>query len=291
MKISSKLNYRFEMPICTGKDEPVATMLTARCRFAIFHLILLNCATTFAAPVTPIVPLLISAEFDEKNTPIPLSNETANLIHYLESTLDLKFELHRYPWKRVMENALNGKGIIYGMSKTPERLRKFSFSESAFIDQTWLITRCDSAFLFTTLQDLKGKTIGVVRGTSSGIEFDQQINILFKIEDDTGATQGRFSKLYYRRMDALTYFWSGTDINKLESELNKQYAKNFTNAEKNEAHVFCVLPKPVSAVSIHFATGIDQDTTVLKMIDKALVRAKNNGDLTRIFSKETQREK
>ena len=261
-------------------------------RLAIAHLIfLLSGSAALAMPITPIVPLLLSEEVDEKNALIPLPKETSAIIQYLEASIDLHFEVRRYPWKRALENAKNGEGLIFGISKTPERLRKFTFSEPVFTDQTWLITRCDATFVFNDLQDLKGKTIGVVRGASSGEAFDQLANVLFKIEDDTGAKQARFNKLYNRRMNALIFYKSDIIASKLEMELNKQYAQNFTPFEKPNPHVFCVLPKPVSTVSIHFATGIDQDMTYLEIIDKALMRAKKNGDLVRIFSKEIQFEK
>lgn len=260
-------------------------------QFAIFFLILLNCVTAFAASPPLVVPLLLSEEVDEKNGLIPLPKETSAIIQYLEASIDLHFEVRRYPWKRALENAKNGEGLIFGISKTTERLRKYAFSEPIYIDQTWLVTRCDATFTFNDLQDLKGKTIGVVRGASSGEAFDQLANVLFKIEDDTGANQARFTKLYNRRMNALIFYKPDMIASKLEVELNRQYAHQFTNTKKTDVHVFCVLPKPVSAVSIHFAAGIDQDLTYLELIDKALIRAKKNGDLPRILSKEIQFEK
>lgn len=263
-------------------------------RLAIAYLIyfsLLSGSAALAMPAPPIVPLLLSEELDEKNVLIPLPKETTAILQYLEGAIDLHFEVRRYPWKRAMENAKNGEGLIYGISKTSERLRKFVFSESLYIDKTWLITRCDATFVFNELQDLKGKTIGVVRGASTGEAFDQLANVLFKIEDDTGASQARFNKLYNRRMNALIFYKPDVIASTLEAEVNKQYAQNFTQFEKTSAHVFCVLPKPVSAVSVHFATGIDQDTTYLEMINKALIQAKKNGDLARIFPKEIQFEK
>lgn len=266
-------------------------MITIRHLTAIFHLTFLTMlqgSSAFATPAAPIIPLLLSEEVDEKNALTPISKEAAAIIQYLEASTDLRFEIRRYPWKRAVENTKNGEGIIFGISKTPERLQKLIFSEPVFIDQTWLVTRCDSVFKFKKLHDLKGKTIGVVRDTSSGNEFDRQSNILFKVEDDTGASLGRFMKLYNKRMDALIYYQSNTVASKLEANLNKLYAQHFLTTEKKGEHVFCVLPRPVATVSIHFAIAKDQDLRFFNMIDKALLRAKNNGDLARIFSKEHQ---
>ena len=248
-------------------------------------LAMLHGSMAYATPGKPIVPLLLSEEVDEKNVLTPIPKEAAAIIQYLEASIELRFEVRRYPWKRALENAKYGEAIIFGISKTPERLQKLIFSEPIFTDQTWLVTRCDARFKFNKLQDLKGKTIGVVRGASFGDEFDQQSNILFKVEDDTGSNPGRFRKLFNHRMDALTYYQSNIVASKLEVNLNKLYAHNFSTPNKPQEHIFCVLPKPVSSVTIHFAVAKNQDMRYFNMIDKALLRAKNNGDLTRIFSK------
>lgn len=262
-------------------------MITHLSHIAILYLILLSMLQAnmaFARPAKPIIPLLLSEEVDEKNELTSISKEAAAIIHYLEESIELRFEVRRYPWKRALENAKNGEGIVFGISKTPDRLHNFIFSEPMFSDQTWLVTRCDSRFEFKKLQDLKGKTIGIVRGASSGDEFDQKSNILFTVEDDTGSNPARFRKLYNKRMDALIYYQSNTVASKLEANLNKLYARNFLISEKAAEQIFCVLPKSVSTVSIHFAIAKNQDMRFFTMINKALLRAKKNGDLARIFS-------
>lgn len=266
-------------------------MITASTLFVATHLtvfIMLSGSVAFAKPVTPVVPILLSEEVDEKNALIPLPKITSAVLQYLEAATDLQFEVRRYPWKRALENAKNGEGIIFGISKTQERLRKLIFSEPVFTDQSWLVTRCDATFIFSHLQDLRGKTIGIVRGASSGDAFDQQANVLFTIEDDTGANHARFTKLYNKRMNALIFYKPNTSASKLETDLNKMYAQSVVASEKNNAHVFCVLPKPVSATTIHFAIAMDQDMGIFNLIDKALLRARNNGELARILSKEQQ---
>ena len=62
-------------------------------------------------------------------------------------------------------------------------------------DKIWLMARCDDRFTFNTIQDLKGKTIGIVQGSSAGEEFDSQVNVLFRAEYNTSSLAGRFSKL------------------------------------------------------------------------------------------------
>lgn len=165
----------------------------------------INSTSSKAETNITIIPLMISEEVTGDLKLEPLPHETRAVINFVESQLPIRFELQRQPWKRALDNAFASEGIIFGISKTVERVKNLDFSEPFYDDNVWLVTCFDSQFTFNSLSDLKSKTIGVVRGASAGEEFDAQAN-LFKIEDDTGATQGRFTKLYQKRMDALVFF-------------------------------------------------------------------------------------
>ncbi|MFZ6871667.1 substrate-binding periplasmic protein [Undibacterium sp. Di27W] len=227
--------------------------------------------------------LLMSEELDGKGAVIPLSNEVLELLRYLELHSKLRFEVRRYPWKRAVENAANGEGLIFGISKTRERLRLFKFSLPIFADQAVLVTLCTARFSYNSVDDLKGKTIGIVRGTSYGEEFDRLSNVLFKVEDDTGNNLGRFRKLFMRRMDAFLLYSSATNTSRLENYLNQQYAREFTDKTSNNK-LFCILPKPVSSIDIHIAISKDSDASLLQQIDQAILRGRQDGELARIYS-------
>ncbi|MFZ6741879.1 substrate-binding periplasmic protein [Undibacterium sp. JH2W] len=227
--------------------------------------------------------LLMSEELDGKGAVIPLSNEVMDLLRYLELHSKLTFEVRRYPWKRALENAANGEGLIFGISKTRERLRLFTFSLPIFADQAVLVTLCSARFSYNSVNDLKGKTIGIVRGTSYGEEFDRLSNVLFKVEDDTGNNLGRFRKLFMRRMDAFLLYSSTTNTSRLENYINQQYATEFADKSTNNK-LFCILPKPVSSVDIHIAIRLDHDAGLLQQIDQAILRGRQDGELARIYS-------
>ncbi|MFZ6654938.1 substrate-binding periplasmic protein [Undibacterium sp. TJN19] len=232
------------------------------------------------------VVLLMSEELDGKGAVLPIPTETQEFFHYLERHTRLKFEVRRYPWKRAVENAASGEGLIFGMSKTQERLRIFKFSRSIFSDLSMLVTRCDAKFTFNSLNDLKGKTIGIVRGTSYGEEFDRLSNVLFKVEDDTNNNSGRFRKLYLRRMDAFLLYNPVISTTRLENFINKQYAGEFSGNSADK--LFCILPKPVAAVDIHIAIRPDLDHGVMEKIDQAILQAQRDGELARIYSQENR---
>ncbi|MBI1772992.1 MAG: transporter substrate-binding domain-containing protein [Burkholderiales bacterium] len=229
------------------------------------------------------VVLLMSEELDGKGAVIPLSGEVVELLRYLEQHTRLKFEVRRYPWKRAVENAALGEGLIFGISKTRERLRSFKFSMPIFTDQALLVTLCRAKFNFNAINDLKGKTIGIVRGTSYGEEFDRLSNVLFKVEDDTSNNLGRFKKLSMRRMDAFLLYSSSANIGRLETYFNQQYMAEFGDKQA-DSKLFCILPKPVSSIDIHIAMRPDGDASLLQKIDKAILQGHQDGKLARIYS-------
>ncbi|WP_395011118.1 substrate-binding periplasmic protein, partial [Undibacterium sp.] len=197
----------------------------------------------------------------------------------------IDLDIRRYPWRRVLHNGENGEGLIFGIYKTPERLKLFHFSEPVYSDKVWLVSRCDNSFNFTSLQDLKGKSIGIVQGSSAGDEFDSQVNIIFKAEYNTSSLAGRFSKLYQKRMDAFLLYEPRTNLKEVQKELNQLYAAGLEEYKKKKADVFCIIPRPVSVIDAHFAMSIKSDRSILDKIDKVLIHAKKTGELDRIFAK------
>jgi polar amino acid transport system substrate-binding protein len=233
-------------------------------------------------------PLYMSEELDEKSVVIPISAQTIALFTYLERALKFQFEIRRVPWKRALESAQSGEGLIFGISKTPERLRHLAFSVPIYSEQALLITRCESRFRFNSLPDLKGKTLGIVRGTSYGEEFDKQKNNLFMVEDDTGNTPARFNKLRLGRMDGLLWYSQTHDLAKLERSLNELYSGSQDQRTGKATRQFCVQAKPISSVEIHFAIRPDRDQGLLGQINKVLEHARTKGDLARIFSPDSK---
>lgn len=222
------------------------------------------------------VVLFTIAEFDSRGNEVPLAKTNLQLLDYLEKQLNIKFDLRRVPWKRAIENALNGEGMLMGMSMTKERKQKFVFSEPINGNSNWIVTRCDASFKYEKLDDLKSKTIGVVAGTSVDEEFDSLANILFQVEQDTGAGIARLKRLALKRVDALIWYGSVGNPKLVEDSINANYGINNDKQEKP----FCVNPKPVSNVTTHFAMKIDPNKNqILQRISAALVKGRKDGSL------------
>lgn len=244
-----------------------------------------TCAANEGSATAKTIPVLVVEQTGERGQILPLNPNTIQLFKYLENAVKMKFDLRHYPWRRLLQNGENGEGLIFGIYKTPERSQIFTFSEPIYSDKIWLVSRCADRMNFNQLLDLKGKTIGIIQGSSAGIEFDRQVNILFKAEYNTSNLASRFLKLHQKRMDAFLLYEPRTNVNEIQKELNQVHAKEIDEYKTKNADIFCVLPKPISAIDVHFAVSLKADKAALDKIDKAIVQGKKNGELDRIFAK------
>ena len=94
------------------------------------------------------------------------------------------------PWKRALDGADNNLNGIGGLYKTAGRLEKYDYSDK-LLDETLLIyVRKGHPFPFQTIADLKGRSVGVIRGWSYGDAFDDaRAGGLFTVEEAAGDDQ------------------------------------------------------------------------------------------------------
>ncbi|MBC3833120.1 transporter substrate-binding domain-containing protein [Undibacterium amnicola] len=225
-----------------------------------------------------VVQLQTIEEFDKHGKPVPLNKVSRDLLNYIEKSLNLRFEVKRVPWKRALDNALHNDIVLMGMSHTSERAKRYAFSEPINANGNWLITRCDATFKFNGINDLRGKLIGVVLGTSAGEEFDQQMHVLFKVENDIGAGISRLKKLMAKRMDAIVWYGVTGNHREMQETLNKNYAALSESFGYVERPAFCVLPKPIAIVNNHFAMRISpRNQNLLNRINQAIAKGRKEG--------------
>jgi polar amino acid transport system substrate-binding protein len=225
-----------------------------------------------------VVELQTIEEFDHLGRPVPLSKSSTEMLTYIEKTINIRFNIKLVPWKRAMETAMRSDILLMGMSMTTERVKKYAFSEAINANGNWLITRCDATFPFDSLQDLKGKLIGVINGTSGGEDFDAQANKIFKLENDTSTGVSRLRKLMAKRMDALVWYGVAIEVKEMQAVINRIYAIQHDSNDTENAEPFCVLPKPVSIVTNHFAMRINaSNQQLLARINQALNKGRKEG--------------
>jgi len=76
------------------------------------------------------------------------------------------------PWARALSGAMDGYyDILPSVWYSPERGNALLFSEPYVVSRLVFVTRKDSPFDYTRLEDLAGKTVGIVNGYEYGKAF------------------------------------------------------------------------------------------------------------------------
>jgi len=83
------------------------------------------------------------------------------------------YETKSYPIKRALLFASKGQGIVVGILKNEERQKIFDYSSSFYTEKSMLFVSKGHTFPFSSVNDLKGKSVGVKLGWSYGSKFDQ----------------------------------------------------------------------------------------------------------------------
>ncbi|NRR30656.1 transporter substrate-binding domain-containing protein [Oxalobacteraceae bacterium] len=232
------------------------------------------------APQT--VRLIMAEALDELGKPKPISPRHRKVLDYLEQALDVHFEVRRYPWIRAERNARAGEGLIFGLSKTPERLQDFHFSDAVASRNLWLVTRSDATFPFNSIQDLRGKSVGAVRGYDYGPEFEQAKDKLFRFGvGDVSSREARLTRLMLKRIDVVLIFGPASETAaEAEAGINAFMASRIKALELPPGLSFSVLPKPLILGDFqYFAIAAGKDDGIIARIDAALARGKKSGAL------------
>lgn len=229
------------------------------------------------------VPLLFGENKNDKGEQLPMPLKVAKFLGYFEKQLVVKFKIQNYPWNRAVLMANYDGDLIFGVSITSEREKTLHFSEPVFYNYVWLVTRSDGTFPFSTLQDLKGKKIGIIRGSHYGDAFDNQKNKLFKIENDVNAYAPRLKKLLTKRMDAMLFASSETNVKIVEQQVNEIMLSEETDHSKLGENNFRVLPVPLLKDGIRFAIRADKDNGMIEKLNKAIEKGNQTGLFAKII--------
>jgi polar amino acid transport system substrate-binding protein len=105
------------------------------------------------------------------------------------------------PWKRALRYADNGKIGIAGIYKNEDRLRRYDYSNEIFEEKLAIFIHKEMNLNYKAIGDLKGRTIGVIRGWSYGDEFDHYRRQNLFIVDEAQSDEANFHKLLKKRID------------------------------------------------------------------------------------------
>jgi polar amino acid transport system substrate-binding protein len=236
--------------------------------------------TTLAAEARVRKQIFLIAESNASmNQKIPTDPLFRKTVDYVERELGVKFEYRRYPWKRLLLALNEGEGLAFGLSKTTERLKTLHFSIPAFASFVWIVTRSDAKFEFEKMSDLRGRSVGVVRGATYGDEFDQFKNQFSAIEEDVFSLPSRLQKLMQKRTDLMLFTHRDPDARKVEELLNKLMPELAPEFAMPAGVQFSVLRKPMMVDYIHFAIRAENDDGLIQRINSALIKGKRRGEL------------
>ncbi|NDV18879.1 transporter substrate-binding domain-containing protein [Pseudodesulfovibrio sp. JC047] len=199
-----------------------------------------------------------------------------DILHAIEMRTDLIFDIHLCPWKRAYLYAKEGRGGIFGLSKTAARLLLFDYSAPVFTDEICLVTLKGKELPYHSIQDLKGKTIGITRGATYGKAFDKAAGTLFSCCCDADPTI-RLRMLLAGRTDAAMIGPGYAALHHLTQ--NDPCLKAHTNK-------FVLLDTPFShdLNYIGFHKSMHQDA-VLSIINQTIRVLHDDGTIAQIIQK------
>lgn len=168
-----------------------------------------------------------------------------------------------YPWKRALEMGERGDVGIAGILKTEQRLQIYDYSAPLYTEKFMIYVKQDNSFEFNDINDLKGKTLGVLFGWNYGDAFDQaKVQGLFKTEE-VPTDSANFEKLLLGRVDCVV----SIELTGLQIIQEKQYA------EKIEV---LATPLAVNDTYLVFARSTQQ-TVLLEKFNAALAAMRQDG--------------
>jgi len=179
-----------------------------------------------------------------------------------------------YPWKRALVMGESGEAGIGGIYKTELRLKIYDYSAPLFFEKLLIYVKKGNGFEFNTVNDLKGKTLGVMSGWSYGDIFDQaKAQGLFKVEE-VSTDIANFEKLLLGRVDGVI----AIELTAQQIISEKQYV--------GQIEVLAT-PLSINATYLVFAKSLQQ-TALLEKFNTVLAAMRQDGTYDLLVSKSQQ---
>ncbi|WP_171013473.1 transporter substrate-binding domain-containing protein [Chitinivorax sp. B] len=201
----------------------------------------------------------------------------ADIVRYIEKQTGLRFEIKCFPWGRTVAMGTAGRGGILGISKTEARARIFDFSEPLYFTDSILVTKRGHEFPFETLEDLRGKRIGMQAGFRLNDTFEHARQTFLTIDEDANTTTARMKKLLAGRIDAVLV---GGGQEGLYQALRNDAILS------TKAKEFIALPRPLTRNEFYLAIpkALGQGDAMI-LINAAIKQGKQSGEFARIATR------
>lgn len=194
----------------------------------------------------------------------PQQGVAIELVRQALATQGHQLEFSFVPWQRALDGVKDGEyDVLVSAWKTLDRETFLQFSEPYLHNEIKFIKAKGSAFDYSGLDSLSGKSVGTVRGYGYGDAFEQANN--FKREE-AAALMPSILKVIDGRID-LT----------LEDEVVAKSLMSKENPELLEKIEFAATP--LSSNGLHVASGLKnaKHAEIIEAFNKGLETIKANG--------------
>jgi len=240
----------------------------------LFALLILVVGMAFAVLMSATQSHAETIYVDEANPPFMYraGDEAAGiypaLIRAIFRHAGINVDVVAVPWKRAIENLDANKGGGAGIYKNLERQKKYVFSQPIHVEQLMLYQRQSTFDNPTDIDDLRGQTVGVIRGWSYGDQIDDaRKRGVFSASEATGDEQN-FQMLALGRVDAVIAIGEAGDVWVKRLGLSDKVVRSETPIRENPTYI--VFNRASSTIS------------TVTMINRSIEELRENGTLQRI---------
>jgi ABC-type amino acid transport substrate-binding protein len=206
-------------------------------------------------------------EYLHNNLPLGMDIEIINAVC---NKAGIDYEIRFYPWERCLYLIKSGKAdVIFGLQKNLSRQFFLKYPDYEICkDRRVIISLADSKLTIKSRNDLKGLTVGVVRGYAYHPDFDNDNSFQ---KDLSNTSESLIEKLNAKRYQLIA-------IN--------EYVAKFLISEKNWSK-YKVHPYLISDAPLYtgFAKSSTNAMTLFPRFNKALTELTKKGDLAQIRKK------
>lgn len=262
------------------RDRRASQALGLAGRLLSLYLLLLAFSWPALASHGPTLTILLPERVSRQGEQFADSGRTSQLIAALAKESGLDIQTAYYPWRRAQKLAERGEGLLWGVVRTPERARVFAFSAPMFNTPVWIIVPEGQRFAYRGIQDLRGKTVSITRGSQYGGEFMAQRDKLFKVEEEAGTLRARLGMLAQGRVDLL--------LSASTQQTSKDYTQQL-NLRWGDIGRWEVLSTPFSVDAIHIAAARGKPISQhLPALSHAIQRLQRRGVIQDIVARHAQ---
>jgi polar amino acid transport system substrate-binding protein len=194
-----------------------------------------------------------------------------DIINDLAKRANLKVDMQTAEWDALIPSLQSGKAdvIVDGMYITPERQKVINFTDPVFGYGEGLIVQ-EGDKKTKSLEDLKGKTVGVQIGTSYKDMLDQKNKSLNLNIKTYQTTADLLKDIENKRLDAA-----------IADSPTFTYLKS-----KNPGANFRIVDDYVPSLAGKIGIGVaKKNTALVEKLNKAIAAAKKDGTIKKIYKK------